>query len=109
MRTKGKQLTKIVPIVLALALMAVPSSAYALSPYQSGYEHGIGDAKKSVNETWYILQPGKSFAFHTDKFNQGYVDGYCSIAGKGAGSDADQATWECSLDTSAAKNSSRSS
>jgi hypothetical protein len=41
MRTKGKQLTKIVPIVLALALIAIPTSAYALSPYQSGYEHGM--------------------------------------------------------------------
>jgi hypothetical protein len=81
----------------------------AESPYQSGYEHGVGDAKKPVNEDLYIIQPKKGFAFHTDKFNQGYIDGYCSIEGKGAGMDADQATFECSLDSSAARNNSSSS
>jgi hypothetical protein len=45
------------------------------SAHQSGFEHGISDGKMAgVN--WYILQPGKDFAFHTWEFVQGYVNGF---------------------------------
>lgn len=80
-------------------LMLISPVAYALSPYQSGYKHGVSDAKLAQQglggSDWYITQPGKGFAFHTDASNKGYVDGFCSIAGSGAGSDANEATFRC--------------
>jgi hypothetical protein len=78
-------------------LFLIGHVAYALSPYQSGFKHGVSDAKiaDQGSRNWYILQPGKSSAFHTQAFNKGYVDGFCSIAGSGAGSDANQATFTC--------------
>ncbi len=78
-------------------LFLIGPVAYALSPYQSGFKHGVSDAKiaNQGSSNWYILQPGKSSAFHTQAFNKGYVDGFCSIAGSGAGSDANQATFTC--------------
>lgn len=81
-----------IPILVLIAPMA-----FASTPYQSGYNHGISDGKlaqKGLGGTnWYITQPGKGFAFHTQEFNRGYIDGFCSIAG--SGSDANQATFEC--------------
>lgn len=57
------------------------TNAFAPSPYQSGY---VSDAQKAARglggNDWYITQPGKGFAFHTQEFNQGYVDGFCSTA-----------------------------
>jgi hypothetical protein len=80
-------------------LILISPVAYASSPYQSGYKHGVSDAKLAQQglggSDWYITQPGKGFAFHTDTFNKGYVDGFCSIAGSGAGSDANEATFRC--------------
>jgi hypothetical protein len=74
-------------------------AAYALTPNQSGYNHGVVDrklAQKGLGGTdWYITQTGKGFAFHTKEFNRGYVDGFCSITGSGAGSDANEATFQC--------------
>ena len=46
------------------------------------------------NVNWYILQPGKGFAFHTQDFKNGYVAGFCN-ANPSGGSDADQATFSC--------------
>jgi hypothetical protein len=87
-------LSALIPI-----LVLIGHVAYALSPYQSGYKHGVSDAKLAQQglggSDWYITQPGKGFAFHTDAFNKGYVDGFCSIAGSGAGSDANGATFQC--------------
>lgn len=80
-------------------LFLITPTAYALTPYQSGYNHGVADGKqaqKGLGGTdWYITQPGKGFTFHTQEFNRGYVDGFCSIAGSGAGSDANEATFQC--------------
>jgi len=74
----------------------IGSTSSTSSAYDSGYKHGRSDARlasQGVGGTgWYITQPGKGFAFHTTDFRQGYVDGFCSIAGSGAGSDADQAS-----------------
>src|SRR5215467_4936339 len=58
--------------------------------YRSGYEHGVQDGKTGTIR--------EDFANHTAKYDQGWVDGYCSIAGEGAGSDSDKGTFECSLD-----------
>ncbi len=63
--------------------------------YQSGYNHGVSDASSNNPRDWYILQPGKGFAFHTHDFIAGYVDGFCSVQ-PGMSSDADQALWDCS-------------
>ena len=36
------------------------------------------------------------FAFHTKEFNQGFIDGICNGDPNGGGSDADEATCDCS-------------
>lgn len=81
--------------VVATALAAGVTNAYALNPYQSGYKQGVNDAQKAAHGLgggdW--AQPGKAFAFHTP---EGYVDGFCSIAGPGAGSDVNQVMFKCS-------------
>lgn len=74
------------------------TNASALSPYQSGYSHGLSDAQRAAHGLGgndFIIQPEKGFAFHTQEFNRGYVNGFCSIAGSGAESDANQATFKC--------------
>jgi hypothetical protein len=79
-------------------LFTTATLALAASPYQSGFSHGVHDGKDSCLHpgcNWYILQPGKGFAFHTKQFNQGYVDGFCSVSRSGQGSDADEATFTC--------------
>jgi hypothetical protein len=76
-------------------LFTTATLALAASPYQSGFKHGVSDAKLANTSDWYILQPGKGFGFHTPEFNNGYVNGWCSIMGSGAGSDADEATFTC--------------
>ena len=103
----------IIPLVLALIVIGT-QQAYATndegSAYKAGYVHGVSDANASVNATLYVTQPGKDFGFHTKQFNQGYIDGYCSIAGSGAGMDSDQhATFECYYDASPGVTNSSSS
>ncbi|HXX97534.1 MAG TPA: hypothetical protein VEL11_10520 [Candidatus Bathyarchaeia archaeon] len=63
------------------------------SSYKVGYEHGIRDG--SGNSTLYLEQPGKGFEFHTNEFVNGYVAGFCSIVGKGSGSDSNAGTFTC--------------
>jgi hypothetical protein len=92
-------------ILLIPLLLLTPTIAHAITPYQSGYKHGLSD-----NLT-YLIQPGKGFAFHTKEFNQGFIDGFCSLPGNRGqytGSDADEGTFNCVADvSSAAKNSTR--
>jgi hypothetical protein len=69
------QVQKIHKISIGAVAILVMTMAFALTAYQSGFEHGISDGKMAgVN--WYILQPGKDFAFHTWEFVQGYVNGF---------------------------------
>jgi hypothetical protein len=90
-------------LVIVVLLAAVTPSAFAISDYQSGLRHGLADSKINPRVNcpgltpchWYILEPGKSFAFHTPEFNRGYVVGYCSISGPHTGFDAEQASWDC--------------
>ena len=88
----------VISAVAVLVLMIGTQSAFAISDYQSGFNHGVIDGKDSCPHPdgchWYILQPGKGFADHTWKFVQGYVTGFCSVS-PGTSSDADQATWDC--------------
>jgi len=74
--------------------------------YSSGYEHGVSNAMNDVYRSGYEhgVNDGKRGDItedtdkHPAKYDQGWVDGYCSVAGKGAGSDSDKGTFECSLD-----------
>src|SRR5262245_6316172 len=79
-------------IIIAL-LMAPPvflmekqQSVFAISPYQSGFQHGVSDGKDSCTHQdtangchWYILEPGTGFKYHTSDFIRGYVTGFCSV------------------------------
>ena len=94
--------------VVAIAVLVATlgaTSAFAISAYQSGLSHGVTDGKDSCLHPsgchWYILDPGKGFAFHSKEFDSGYVDGFCSIDPK-ASSDADQASFDCDKGPSSA-------
>jgi hypothetical protein len=78
---RGKVTT--IAVVIGLAVIAIPIGVHALTPYQSGYRHGVSDAKKAVQgrNDWYILQPGKWCDIHTGQFIQGYVEGFNSVPG----------------------------
>jgi hypothetical protein len=80
-----------------VAIIADNNTISAKSAYQSGYNHGASDARDPCTNAchWYILKPGKGFAFHTPEFNRGYVDGFCAHSPPGSGSDADEATFSC--------------
>jgi len=79
-------------------LMETQQSVFAISPYESGFNHGVIDGKDSCSHPdgchWYILGPGKGFTFHSWDFVRGYVTGFCT-ASRGTSSDADQASWDC--------------
>ena len=75
----------------------VPVFTPESTAYKSGYKHGVNDAK--------IGRIMEDAASHTQKYDQGWVDGYCSIAGKGAGGDSDQGTFECADDATEFKGS----
>jgi hypothetical protein len=53
----------VLPAPCSLLVISYPARIYALSPYQSGYEHGISDAKKVIqgSKDFYILQPGNGW------------------------------------------------
>ncbi|HEY7571410.1 MAG TPA: hypothetical protein VH796_08575 [Nitrososphaeraceae archaeon] len=99
-------MTTIIAAVISIALLMGTSvflmekqqSAFAISPYQSGFQHGVSDGKDRYVHSdgchWYILKPGKGFAFHSWDFVRGYIAGFCR-ASPGTSSDADQASWIC--------------
>jgi len=82
--------TVISAIVIVVLMIGMPS-VYAETAFQSGYKHGVADAKIGIRTAWngndYIHQPGKGFAFHTTAFVDGYIKGQCSITGPGSGID----------------------
>lgn len=97
-------ITKLILATVALALIigcgsVITSSTVeaSKSPYRSGYDHGASDAKDDCSDgcDWYILEPGKGFAFHTQEFIDGYIDGFCDNSPPGRGSDADEASFNC--------------
>jgi hypothetical protein len=70
--------------ILALSSMAIlGSSAYASeeSPYDSGYDHGCDDARISDPDDRYINQDGKDPENHTDRFMDGYHNGFDACSG----------------------------
>jgi hypothetical protein len=89
---------KIIISVIAIAILIATlgaTPAFAISDFQSGFNHGIQDGKLSSVD-WYILRPGKGFQFHTWEFVRGYVTGFCSVS-PGTSCDADQASWDCAV------------
>ena len=91
--------TIIAGLAILIMLGAVTPSAFALTAYQSGFQHGVSDGKDSCLHPdgchWYILQPGKGFADHSKEFIRGYINGWCLSSPPGGGADADQASFEC--------------
>jgi hypothetical protein len=88
-----------VTIVSLVVILNAGSALAASSGYESGYNHGVSDAKSSGQ--MYISQPGKGFEFHSKQFVKGYIDGWCATTGGGS-SDADQASFDCSKGFSSA-------
>jgi hypothetical protein len=75
-------------LILASSSTAIlGSSAYASeeSPYDSGYDHGCDDARISDPDDRYINQPEKGPSFHTDRFMDGYNDGFGACSGNNIG------------------------
>ena len=67
-------------------LMEKQQSAFAIFPYQAGFQHGVNDGKDSCTHQdtpngchWYILEPGNGFKYHTSDFIRSYVTGFCSF------------------------------
>jgi hypothetical protein len=88
----SKSMVVMASSVLALiAGVATTPAAFAISPYDSGWNHGVSDAHGGH----YYATPGKGPEYHTPAFREGYIDGWCWATG-GAGSDADYATFDCS-------------
>lgn len=80
------------------AQLGAPHSKNPTSAFQSGYKWGIHDAKdpcKPDCRNVYILQPGKTFYFHTKEFIQGYMKGFCSVTGPNTGMDENEASFDC--------------
>jgi hypothetical protein len=81
--TKYKLPLLVFSIISALtfspSLSAVQLSA--ISPYDSGYNHGCDDAGISDSSDYYINQPKKGPAYHTDEFMDGYYAGFDSCSG----------------------------
>jgi hypothetical protein len=77
------------PIMLLMSVMVIGSTlilqsmftVYVLgsSPYDSGYDHGCSDAGLQYNNR-YINEPEKGPEFHTDKFMDGYYDGFSNCS-----------------------------
>jgi hypothetical protein len=65
-------------VLLVPSITIIPSTTYAKSPYESGYDHGCDDAGISDPSDRYINQPEKGPAFHTSKFMNGYNTGFNS-------------------------------
>ena len=84
-------------IVVCGSIIASNDAIASKSPYRLGYDHGASDARDDCSDgcDWYILEPGKGFAYHTQKFIKGYIDGFCDNSPPGRGSDADEATFSC--------------
>ncbi len=68
-------------IILVAILNQLGQHTYAVSGYDSGYNHGCDDVKVADPSERYINQPGKGANFHSDPFMQGYKSGFnsCSV------------------------------
>ncbi|MGC2574221.1 MAG: hypothetical protein WA364_22125 [Candidatus Nitrosopolaris sp.] len=98
--------TTIPLLIIILVTMGVSTTTVVFikatnqTQYRAGYIHGLHDPdlKEILENTTFT---------HTQSFNQGYIDGWCSLPGNGpySGSDADQGTFECQYDATHYNNS----
>jgi hypothetical protein len=92
-------------VVAIVVLMIGAQSAFAqtgallskhpINDMLSGYKHGVSDAQATTKHV-YIWGPGHGFINQTDAFRDGYVLGFCRIAGVNASMDEDEADFYCS-------------
>jgi preprotein translocase subunit SecG len=68
-------------VLVVVILIQLGQYAYAISGYDSGYNHGCDDAKIADPSERYINQPERGPNFHSDAFMQGYKSGFnsCSV------------------------------
>jgi 5-methylcytosine-specific restriction endonuclease McrA len=68
-------------VILVVILIQLGQYVYALSGYDSGYNHGCNDAKVVDPSERYINQPERGPNFHSDAFMQEYRSGFnsCSL------------------------------
>ena len=69
--------------LIVLSLMIGAPSAFAISDYQSGYNHGRNDANKPVSQR-YINTAKQGPSHHTAEFMRGYHQGFRDYAGPDA-------------------------
>jgi hypothetical protein len=98
-------------ISTVLATMTLTSMGYASSEaYDSGYNHGCDDAGISDPADRYINQPGKGPSFHTQRFMDGYNDGFDVCSGLNDNSSSSSSTSSSSSESeSKSENESTSS
>jgi hypothetical protein len=68
-------------VLIVVILIQLGQYTYAISGYDSGYNHGCDDAKVADPSQRYINQPDKGPNFHSDPFMQEYKSGFnsCSV------------------------------
>ena len=98
-------LAVLVVMVVSIATATVATEKVMAKKHKTGtsaVERGAHDATQCTTQDesncgyLYITQPGKGFADHSKEFNKNYIKGYCAAGG--GGSDADEATFDCSRD-----------
>lgn len=73
-------------IISISMILAVTTSSPAFSSgdaYNSGYDHGCNDADFRYPGDRYINQPGKGPSQHSDRFMNGYEDGFNACNDRG--------------------------
>ena len=79
-------------------------SGHPQADFKSGYDHGIADARDPCNNNAnitchgpaYVWEPGNGFINQTDDFIDGYLIGFCKIAGPNSSMDEPEAGFYCS-------------
>jgi hypothetical protein len=79
-------------LTIFISLVGSITSVFASNedPYDSGYNHGCDDADLDAEDR-YINEPGKGPSHHTERFMDGYNDGFdaCGDNNSNSGSDSD--------------------
>jgi hypothetical protein len=99
---------KIILSVIIVVLMIGTPSAYAQvihfehpqADYQSGFKHGVADASDQCKDPRvpclaYVWKSPNGFINQTDDFIDGYVTGFCKIAGPDASMEEPEADFWC--------------
>jgi hypothetical protein len=84
----------------AYAKMGALKSKHPVVDYLSGYYYGLNDANDDCKDPRipciaYVWKSPNGFINQTDAFIDGYVSGFCKIAGPGASMDEDEADFWC--------------